>query len=136
MPQEIIKSEHAKGLKEADVKVKIMTELHPRECLVRIISNGQVVPCFKCRTVDAPMSTAARHQNVDLKTVLPDKFVEGSQVIDKPIEFSHEFVDQLSGSIAHDPQAARAEQAPQRKFNVKELLTEHSSSRAKLRKKD
>ncbi|MEI6481628.1 MAG: DUF87 domain-containing protein [Candidatus Saccharibacteria bacterium] len=136
LPQEIIKSEHAKGLKEADVKVKIMTELHPRECLVRIISNGQVVPCFKCRTVDAPMSTAVRHQNVDLKTVLPDKFVEGSQLIDKPIEFSQEFVNQLSGSITHDPQAVRAEQSPQRKFNVKELLTEHSSSRAKIRKKD
>ncbi|MCX6727816.1 MAG: DUF87 domain-containing protein [Candidatus Saccharibacteria bacterium] len=136
LPQEIIKAEHAKGLKEADIKVKIMTELHPRECLVRIVSNGQVVPCFKTRTVDAPLSTTARHQNQELKAVLPDKFVEGSQVIDKPIEFSQEFVDQLSGSIAHDPQADRAEQAPRRKFNVQELLTEHSSSRAKLRKKD
>lgn len=136
LPIEVVKAEHAKGIKEADLKVKIMTELHPRDCLVRILSNGQVVPCFKARTVDAPVHSSAKQVSTKLKAVLPEKFVEGSQVLNKPIQFSPEFVEQLVESTRSDPQAARAEQAPKRKFNVKELLTDHSSSRAKLRRKN
>lgn len=138
LPREVIESEHAKGLKEADIKVKIMTELHPRECLVRVVANGQVVPCIKARTVDAPHSSGQHVRERELKAILPEKFVEGSQIVNKPIQFSKEFVEQLVDTTEESQQSAPnlPSSTPRRKFNVKDLLADHSSSRAKLRKKD
>ncbi len=133
LPQELVTAEHAKGLKEADIKVKIMTELHPRECLVRVVANGQVIPCVKARTVDAPHSTKRHAKEASLMPVLPDKFVEGGKIIEKPIEFSREFVEQLaqrSTTDLHDDRLSK------RVMNVKDLLAAHSSSRAKLKRKD
>lgn len=52
VPKEIIESEHKKGIKEETIKKRFMTELHPRECLVRISANGQIVPVFKAKTLD------------------------------------------------------------------------------------
>lgn len=52
IPKEIIESEHKKGIKEETIKKRFMTELHPRECLVRISANGQIVPVFKAKTLD------------------------------------------------------------------------------------
>jgi nicotinamide riboside kinase len=46
LPQELVTAEHAKGLKEADIKVKIMTELHPRECLVRVVAKNRRCTAF------------------------------------------------------------------------------------------
>jgi hypothetical protein len=54
LPSEIIEQESAKGLKETDIRVKILTELNARECLIRLSANGQINPCLKARTVDAP----------------------------------------------------------------------------------
>jgi len=138
LPREVIESEHAKGLKEADIKVKIMTELHPRECLVRIVANGQVVPCIKARTVDAPLTTGQHVRERELKAVLPEKFVEGSQIVNKPIQFSKEFVEQLVDTVDEPNQSEPnlPSATPRRKFNVKDLLADHSSSRAKLRRKN
>ena len=44
LPQETVERETKRGLKEADLRVKIMTELSPRECLVRLSANGQLYP--------------------------------------------------------------------------------------------
>jgi hypothetical protein len=84
IPKEIIESEAKKGLKEEQIKIKMLTELHPRECMVRISANGQVLPAFKARTVEARHKThqADVHKN-DLKAYAPEKsrpskFVEGS----------------------------------------------------------
>ncbi|HMR72594.1 MAG TPA: DUF87 domain-containing protein [Candidatus Saccharibacteria bacterium] len=40
LPKEIIEEGQEKGVNESELKVKLMTELHPRECLVRVMSNG------------------------------------------------------------------------------------------------
>lgn len=86
LPKEITETEHAKGVKEHEVRVKMMTELHPRECLVRVVSGGQIAPCIKARTMDAPTATSAvTVQEKDLKSyaqvpaTLPAKFVEGGR---------------------------------------------------------
>ncbi len=83
LPKAIVESETEKGRKEKDTRVKLMSELHPREVLVRLANNGQIQPVIKARTVDA--TYAGEYQNkkeVSLEAVkkidLPDKFVEGS----------------------------------------------------------
>lgn len=56
IPKEILESELKKGIKEEQLKIRYLTELHPRECIIRISANGQVLPCFKAKTVDVKSS--------------------------------------------------------------------------------
>lgn len=89
LPKEIIESEHAYGVSESDVKIKLLSEQHIRECFVRVTANGQVIPCFKARTVDAPH--AKKVEVTSLKPVkqrLPEKFVDAGR---SPVEFSPKF---------------------------------------------
>ena len=144
LPKELVEEEQTKGLKESEIRVKIMTELHPRECLVRVVAGGQVVPCIKARTVDAPNPVAASGGSGKLsaykqtKAVLPTKFQEGEyaalkQEITAPAK---------AGSTPMSPSAlgrsaiakTKTEEARKnpRRFNLGELLAEHSSSRLKV----
>lgn len=77
LPKSLLKSEQMKGLGESEIKIKIMTELHPRQCLVRVMSNGQIAPCIKAWTMDAPESvrTVKSFRNT-IQKLLPEKFVE------------------------------------------------------------
>lgn len=131
LPKEIIEAEHEKGMSQTDTKVKIMTELHPRECLVRVISNGQIAPAFKARTMDAPEAVAAAA--VDLKPyakALPQKFVEKGEQPGEHIEFSQEYQKMLV-------EAKKNPQPEATKVNftgIKDLLASHSSSRLKVNK--
>jgi hypothetical protein len=82
LPKEIVEEAHKHGLKEQDIRIKIMTELHPRELLARVLANGQVVPAIKARTADAPVAAAAEHVETQLQSYkqqpakLPAKFQE------------------------------------------------------------
>lgn len=131
LPKETVEAEHAKGIKETDIKVKIMTELHPRECLVRLMSNGQMTPALKVRTVDAPTS-ATTIEAPKLKTILPEKFIEGHKIADKPVMFSKEFIEKLSEDAISTN--AGPPGIPSKRPSIRELLSEHSSSRAKVNK--
>jgi len=161
LPKELVEQEHAKGLKEEDVRVKIMTELHPRECLVRVLANGQVIPCIKARTMDAPTETGSGNMPEKLQAYkqakLPVKFQEDQlQAADKPdiaapsalsnhtkVPSSNSPTEHLAnkanvpaalgrGAIAS---AKAAHSRGKRSFNLSELLAEHSSSRLKVNKK-
>lgn len=138
LPKDLIESEHARGLKESDIKIKMMTELHPRECLVRLLTNGQILPAIKARTMDAPLVT--EHRVTELKRseqILPEKFVEGGRSGEKrQIKFSKALLDKIAESEANpEPTATYTPQA--RRFgSVKDLLAMHSSSRDKVNKKD
>lgn len=132
LPKEIVESEHAKGTKETDTKVKIMTELHPRECLVRVLSNGQIAPALKARTMDAPI--ASTHKPVDLKPAkqkLPEKFVEGASAPKKEINFSKQLMEVIAKAPEEDLKTA-GYSTSNRFSNVKDLLARHSSSRYKV----
>lgn len=135
LPNELVESEHTKGTKESDIKVKMMTELHPRECLIRLMSNGQVAPALKARTMDAPV--VETHKAEDLKQaeqVLPEKFVENAEKPKRQIAFSKELMDKIIQEEAAHPQEPY--QAPPSIFgNVRDMLAMHSSSRAKVNKK-
>ena len=139
LPKELIEAEHAKGIKETDVKVKIMTELHPRECLVRLISNGQIVPAIKARTMDAPEVTTHRAEDLRrAEQVLPEKFKEGAVAPKKEISFSPEFLQAVieSPGSEESPIAPQPQVEQSRFKSMRDLLASHSSSRAKVNKKD
>ncbi len=81
LPKSLVESEHQKGVKEVDIRVKILTELNPRECLLRLSANGQLYPCVKARTVDAEFIHEGVKKEVELKSYkgkieTPGKFVE------------------------------------------------------------
>ncbi len=138
LPKELIENEKAKGINETDIKIKIMTELHPRECLVRVLSNGQVCPSIKARTVDAPQ-TSGKVQKLQVSNQkLPEKFIEGMHHgKTKEIEFSPEFLEQIANK-AEKPAAVPGEDLGRgsRPFGgIRDLLAGHSSSRSKVNKK-
>ncbi|HSX33156.1 MAG TPA: DUF87 domain-containing protein [Candidatus Saccharimonadales bacterium] len=127
LPKELVEHEHERGLSESQIKIKIMTELHPRECLVRVLSNGQIAPCVKARTMDAPQ--VASHSGADLKPVeqlLPQKFVEGVSAPKRT----------LATDGSEPPVTIQASSPPPtaRFSGVRDLLAMHSSSRAKITK--
>jgi hypothetical protein len=141
LPIEVVEAEHAKGISEVDYKVKLMTELHPRECLVRVLANGTMAPCLKARTVDAPVRTTTRSAHAKLQQALPEKFVEGGLPANaRQIKFSKAFLEHIADPDLVSTEALDARHEvipmPQRLGSLKDLLSNQSSSRAKLKKKD
>lgn len=133
LPKELAESEYSKGIKESEVKVKLMTELHPRECLVRLLSNGQIAPAIKVRTMDAPRGGVHRPATLKpTKQMLPAKFVEGSNKPQRQIKFSKELLDKIADD--EGKYKPKSETQPTRFSSVKELLSMHSSSRSKITK--
>ena len=143
LPKEVIENELARGVKESDIKVKIMTELHPRECLIRLMTNGQIIPAIKARTMDAPVVDKAKMADVQrVEQILPEKFIENSvSAVSAPsgprqIKFSKALLDKIAES-ENSGQRAEVYQPPVSRFGgVRDLLAMHSSSRAKVNKKD
>lgn len=80
IPKEILEAEKAKGLKQADVRVQMLTTLNTRECYLRLSSEGQILPCVKAKTLD--VVSAGPVKDVKLETyaqeALPERFVEGA----------------------------------------------------------
>mgnify|MGYP002376084853 FL=1 len=81
LPKDALLEEKELGNKESELRVKILTSLHSRECLVRLSSDGQYLPCVKAKTVD--FSGTGQAQNVEMKkyttTHMPTKFQESIQ---------------------------------------------------------
>jgi hypothetical protein len=146
LPREIQEIDNKKGLKEADVRVRMLTELHPRECILRLSANGKLTPCVKARTTEAPTftdgmgGTQAHLREYHTKTQsLPAKFNETAQ---------HTASVSPSAPIAstgsHVPQPKPPEPATRPMPvstvsvapNLAQLLSEHSSSRKKVNNKE
>lgn len=51
-PDDILLSEKEKGISEEDLKRNVLTNLNPRECIVRLFGNGKFYPSFKARTIN------------------------------------------------------------------------------------
>lgn len=139
LPKEIVEAEKAKGTSETNIKVKIMTELHPRECLVRVVSNGQVAPSIKARTVDAPVQTKVKPVKLEeAQQQLPEKFVEGGAAEHKEIKFSPEFLEQIAkgSEETRSPEAFGGTEIKRPFASLRDLLASHSSSRDKVNEKD
>ena len=85
IPKEIIEEEHKKGIQEDVLKKRFMTELHSRECLVRVSANGQIVPVFRAKTLDigdstdrTKIDTSQLQAATSVKAPRVEKFVEGN----------------------------------------------------------
>lgn len=78
LPKESLLEEKEVGNKENELRVKILTSLNNRECLLRLSSEGQILPGIKARTMD--FTSPTKHQNIELKTYsqaqMPSKFQE------------------------------------------------------------
>jgi hypothetical protein len=138
IPKEILQSEKDKGLKQADVRVQMLTSLHPRECFLRLSSGGQLLPCVKARTLD--ITPVPSVKNVQLKEYdsskdMPSKFIEGSK----------SELQSITGNITTPPVTSPLpvnsspnnvpELPGQREYiNLQDILASHSSSRDNLKK--
>lgn len=82
LPSEVLARGVEKGIKEPQLRTKLMTELSPRECIVRISAGGQLLPAMKARTVD--IKTNPSHKPNSLKKssaprqAVPEKFIPNS----------------------------------------------------------
>ncbi|HEV7454057.1 MAG TPA: DUF87 domain-containing protein [Candidatus Saccharimonadales bacterium] len=81
LPKEVVQAAAARGLRESDVRTKLMTDLHPRECLVRVAANGQILPAVRARTVDTAATAPIKGARLTAypKQNLPTEFVKRSQ---------------------------------------------------------
>jgi hypothetical protein len=141
LPRETMEADMAKGLKESDVRVRMLTELHPRELMMRLSANGKLNPCVKARTVDAPTIASEKQWTApELSTYtpgpasLPKKFDE-SAAMAKSVEV-------LSSAPSSEASAPIAQLAPQPpapppepiRMNLSQLMASQSSSRRKVTK--
>lgn len=140
LPKELVAQEFARGVKEQDLRLRMFTELHPRECIARLLSKGQLNPCIKLRTMDAPDRSQALAPSISLaayeqaaeSVILPSKFIEDSQlndttlltVEDTPVDST------VHVKIAADPITQTAAPPPM-SMNLSELMASQSSSRLK-----
>lgn len=89
IPKEILQSEKDKGLKEPDVRVKMLTSLDTRECFLRLSNEGKILPCVKARTLDV-VAVPSLNKDMELKAYkppeeLPTKFVENQETSEQPV---------------------------------------------------
>lgn len=81
LPKESLLAEKEIGNKENELRVRILTSLNTRECLLRLSVDGQILPGIKAKTMEFKGSSRVR--KVELKeykaTELPSKFQEAVQ---------------------------------------------------------
>jgi len=81
IPKEVMLEEKEKGLKESDVRVRMLTNLNARECLVRFSAGGQILPGLKARTMDVLVSSnepimLSEYKETVSASPMIEKFVE------------------------------------------------------------
>ncbi len=80
IPKEILLAEKDKGSNESQVRVRMLTNLNARECLIRLSSMGKILPCVNARTMDSYVAPIEKIEvelvDYDGSKVKPSKFVE------------------------------------------------------------
>lgn len=103
----------------ADKRVPILTSLNPRDCVVRVSSQGKVLPAFKARTLDFDPPVAT--EQVDTAKPLVD-YDRRSM----PKKYSESVSDTSTIAVKNKPQETRAVS-----MNLMEVLSRGSSHRNK-----
>lgn len=160
LPADLVANENAKGVKEETLRIRMLTELHPRDCVARLQSRGMLNPCIKMRTLDAPITDpnsnfAAAIANLKKyepeQPSMPDKFVEGQQSAvpsltadekdianeaRKALEVDQHPPDIAAGAMAHMPPPGNNHEpgVPPATMNLSELLASQSSKNPSQRK--
>lgn len=85
LPKQSLVEEKEIGNKEQELRVKMLTSLHNREALIRLSSDGQILPVMKARTIDFVENK--QREPVALKEYtqdLPTKFNEDKDAVTLP----------------------------------------------------
>jgi len=134
IPKEILQAEKDNGLKQSDVRVQMLTSLHPRECFLRLSSVGQLLPCVKARTldvIDAPVvEQAPRLKAYWQSHELPKKFVERREQFDAVQGKAESRV----GKAAVGQQVSAQDEGRRSYMSLQDLLASQSSSRKKIKR--
>ncbi len=96
LPKEMLLESKERGIKEETMKMRMLTDLHPRECIVRVSSNGLLLPCFKGRTLDVSHNTV---QTFTADNFVPQEYKEAKITLEK----FQEKVDNTPEYEAYDP---------------------------------
>ncbi|HEY1085326.1 MAG TPA: DUF87 domain-containing protein [Candidatus Saccharimonadales bacterium] len=102
--------------KEEDLRVPILTELDPRDCVVRVSAGGKTLPAFKGTTLDFSPSTRERSA----------RLVELSNP-DRPAKYVEPDAGASANVAANKPQFSTGEGT----VNLMEVLASKSSKRNK-----
>lgn len=80
IPKEILLAEKEKGSNESQVRVRMLTNLNARECLVRLSSTDKILPCVIARTMESVVAHRERAEirlkEYDQPIIKPSKFIE------------------------------------------------------------
>lgn len=125
LPKELMNEEKERGNKESELRVKLLTSLNSRECLLRLTSDGQIIPGIKARTMDYEPQISRGDK--ELKSyespvhAMPVKFDEHVRVV-KPQ------AQQVTLQSTKTPSSART-------MTLNEFLSSQSSSPDKVKRK-
>jgi len=90
LPKEMLIESKERGIKEETMKMRMLTDLHPRECIVRVASNGLLLPCFKARTLDVNNNVI---QTFTATNYVPQEYKETKVVLEKFQEKPNSSID-------------------------------------------
>ncbi len=119
LPHEVVETEAAKGLKESDIRVKLLTSLNSRECFLRLSSQGQILPCVKARTLEY-VATPGYDRQAQLHA-----YTAPAQLPSKFVEQKAEPVPTETATIGVPPGVGYV--------SVKDILASHSTGKKKLK---
>ncbi|MBL8031205.1 MAG: type IV secretion system DNA-binding domain-containing protein [Candidatus Doudnabacteria bacterium] len=134
IPAEILESHTKKGLSESDIRVRMLTELSPRECMLRLYAGGKLNPCVKAQTLDAPV----------LATVQPT--IEQPAQTMAQARMPQKFQEEVSASVLSRGTYVTADPPPEHippqsvydetvGHNLQDVLAAQSSKRTNLKDK-
>jgi hypothetical protein len=94
IPKEILIAEKEKGTNESQVRIRMLTNLNVRECLLRLSGNGQILPCVKARTMDSIGPAVAEKPKISLEKydhphIGPSKFIESASETVPELDTAH-----------------------------------------------
>jgi nicotinamide riboside kinase len=128
LPKESLLEEKEIGNKEHELRVRILTSLNTRECLLRVSSSGQLLPCVKARTLDFAPPRAEHKETLARYTepIIPTKFQEQIQRSAPTTEESNAaFATPVQISPVNEPMR------PAGKLDLRSFLKGQSSSPVK-----
>lgn len=110
LPKELMVEEKEIGNKESELRARILTSLNSRECLLRLSSDGQILPCVKARTMEFKGTKSPKDVALKKYTLseLPSKFHESvvaqssfdtTVTTNKPAQKPVSMADFLSGKV-------------------------------------
>lgn len=112
IPKELAVESKEKGIKEEILKARFLTELNPRECVVRISAGGKILPSVKAKTVEVtydPIRGASRSSTVEeasqpeVKKVPPAELKAFQETAPVQIDDFYQRAEEAIEVVSHKP---------------------------------